>query len=199
MSGSTNPQSPSPPVARFDGWMLARIGIVLLGVAFVVWSRLNPVADNFSPMGAFAILCGATFYNPLLGMVVAFSAALISDSFIQYHDLMPATYLSFMLYLLMGRLVRSQTDFKQMVAAAFLGGLQFFIITNLAMWWYYYPRDWAGLVNCFELAIPFYRMTLASDFGFVALLFAAKQALFAALPALAAAQTSTDSPQAIQS
>ncbi|MBF0569725.1 MAG: hypothetical protein HQL18_03000, partial [Candidatus Omnitrophica bacterium] len=47
----------------------------------------------------------------------------------------------------------------------------FFVITNFGVWLAFYPHTSGGLLNCFTLAIPFFRMTLASTFVYVAVLF----------------------------
>jgi hypothetical protein len=52
------------------------------------------------------------------------------------------------------------------------GAVLFFVVTNLAVWclgWYGYT--FAGLVTCFEAAIPFFRNTLASSLFYSIILF----------------------------
>jgi hypothetical protein len=62
--------------------------------------------------------------------------------------------------------------------AAFLGSLQFFVLTNLALWIAavvrhnpIYSADFAGLVKCYTLALPFWGRTLAGDLLFSGALF----------------------------
>ena len=52
--------------------------------------------------------------------------------------------------------------------------LLFFITTNFATWLVtpWYPRTWAGLVDCYISALPFLRYTVASDLIFTGTLFA---------------------------
>ena len=47
------------------------------------------------------------------------------------------------------------------------------MLTNFGVWLIggLYPRAWAGLVDCFVAAIPFFRNTLMSDLLYSALLF----------------------------
>jgi hypothetical protein len=53
--------------------------------------------------------------------------------------------------------------------------LAFFLITNFATWWVsgIYPHTAAGLLNCYLLALPFFRFTLAGDAAFAVVFFGA--------------------------
>jgi hypothetical protein len=46
----------------------------------------------------------------------------------------------------------------------------FFIISNLGVWYFYYPHTWIGLSSCFILAIPFFINSLMGDFFYTFLL-----------------------------
>src|SRR5712664_795556 len=49
--------------------------------------------------------------------------------------------------------------------ATFLGAIQFFIVTNFAVWALgnFYPRTVAGLAACYVAGVPFFWNTLAGD------------------------------------
>ncbi|MEM1009466.1 MAG: DUF6580 family putative transport protein, partial [Myxococcota bacterium] len=51
----------------------------------------------------------------------------------------------------------------------------FFVITNFAVWFSgkMYPKTWAGLMLCYEMAIPFFRNTVQGDFLFSSIFFGA--------------------------
>jgi hypothetical protein len=57
--------------------------------------------------------------------------------------------------------------------AAFICSLQFFLITNFAVWYGsgFYEQSMAGLAACYTAAIPFWGRTLAGDLIFTAVLF----------------------------
>jgi hypothetical protein len=67
--------------------------------------------------------------------------------------------------------------------AALLGSLQFFLISNFAVWLNskVYPPTLGGLVECYAIAVPFYRGTLTGDLIFSGLIFGVHAALVAAL------------------
>ena len=49
----------------------------------------------------------------------------------------------------------------------------FFLVSNFAVWAFQsdYAKTWAGLVQCYWAAIPFYRWMLSGDVFYLALLF----------------------------
>lgn len=59
--------------------------------------------------------------------------------------------------------------------ATFLSSLQFFLVTNFGVWAFLgsYPRTAAGLAACYLAGLPLFLNTLAGDFIYTALLFAA--------------------------
>lgn len=75
------------------------------------------------------------------------------------------TYLGFAAYPLFGRLAGNSLR-KQAVFLP-LASCSFFVLSNLGVWWFWYPQTWAGLVLCYTMALPFYRNTFLSDLGFL--------------------------------
>jgi hypothetical protein len=62
-------------------------------------------------------------------------------------------------------LLHSKTTFVRVGAGALLGPTSFWLISDYAVWALsgsMYPHTWAGLVACYEAAIPFYRNDLVS-------------------------------------
>src|SRR5262249_45471772 len=59
------------------------------------------------------------------------------------------------------------------VAAAAASSVSFFIVSNFAVWAWsgMYPETPAGLMACYEAAIPFFRGTAVSDLFFSLLMF----------------------------
>ena len=56
-----------------------------------------------------------------------------------------------------------------------LSSILFFIVTNFGVWLtgggWFYPKTWQGLIECYTLAIPFFRNTVAGDLVYTAVLF----------------------------
>lgn len=140
-------------------------------VVLCIFSRFLPLAPNFSPLMAVALFSGAFFSGRKLALLVPVIAMFISDLFIGLHSTMFAVYASFGIIVLLGMKMKNITT-KSVLVNSLASAVIFFIITNLfvfAAGWYGYT--FAGLAMCFEMALPFFRNTIASSVAFSAILF----------------------------
>jgi hypothetical protein len=68
---------------------------------------------------------------------------------------------------LLGFAIRNRRNVATTAAATLAGSVFFFLVTNFAVWangsGLAYPKTLAGLLLCYEAAIPFFRNTLAGD------------------------------------
>jgi len=163
---------------KIDGNALA---IVL--VIFAVSSRFLPHPPNFAAVGAVALFSGVyltkkhALWLPLFVMAV-------SDIFIGFHNLIFFTWGSFVLIGVVGLWLRSRKNIQNVVFATLTGSLLFFFITNSAVWVFtpMYGKNIQGLLECFVMALPFFRNTLAGDIFFVGVLFGAYEGVKYLLP-----------------
>jgi hypothetical protein len=86
-------------------------------------------------------------------------------------------YASFLLAVLIGRGLRRDESSPWVIGGAtLLGSLQFFVVTNLAVWvagaGLRRPHTLAGLMQCYADALPFFGNTVLGDLAFTALFFA---------------------------
>jgi len=100
----------------------------------------------------------------------------VTDPFVGgYSFATPFVYAGFLINVWLGsRLLRSTRNPLRIGAAATIGSLQFFIITNFGVWLRFpttYTHTVQGLVSCYVAAIPFYGRTLAADLLYSAALF----------------------------
>jgi len=147
--------------------------IMLLGVVL----RLAPHPDNVTPLAAIALFGGAVFPRRW-SLFVPLAAIIASDAVLGFHATVAFTWGSFVLIALIGWWVRRQYGWRRILAGSVLGSALFFLITNFGVWWMghameWYPRTWAGLLECYAAGLPFYRQTLAGDVGYALLLFGA--------------------------
>jgi len=152
---------------KFDAKLLIAIGLILLSIA----SRFFSVMPNFTPIMAVALFSGVVFSNKKLAMLIPISALFITDLFIGLHSTILSVYVSFAVIVLLGMKIK-EVSVKNILGNSLLGAVIFFVITNFSVWaagWYGYTL--AGLVTCFEMAIPFFRATLASSVLYSGLLF----------------------------
>lgn len=142
---------------------------ILVGAAF----RVAPHPWNFTPIAAMALFAGAMIRHRRVAFVVPLVTLFVSDIFIGFHKLIPFVYLSFLVSVLIGGLLRDRTSPFRVAGATLLGALQFFLVTNFAVWAVLgtYPRTATGLAACYAAATPYFWNTLAGDALYAACLF----------------------------
>jgi hypothetical protein len=120
---------------------------------------------------AVALFSGVFFANRKIALLIPITAMFVSDLFLGLHSTMLGVYVSFGLIALLGMQMK-QVSIKSVLGNSLLGAIIFFVVTNFAVWvagWY--GHTFAGLVVCYEMAIPFFRATLASSVLYSGLLF----------------------------
>jgi hypothetical protein len=92
-----------------------------------------------------------------------------SDLIIGTHDFIIYVYFSLILLLIV-------SNSKNYIYMSFIGPLILFIITNLGVWLNstYYNKDINGLIECFYMAIPFFKNTILSTFFYCILILLTK-------------------------
>jgi hypothetical protein len=173
------------------GNVLYRTLLALVITALAAALRIAPHPWNFTPVGAMALFSGAIISDRRLAFLFPILALFFGDVFIGFHKLMPIVYASFLVSVAIGLWLRDHRTVGRITAATFFGALQFFLVTNFAVWAFglSYPRNSAGLLACYVAGIPFFWNTLAGDAAYAALFFggfALAEHLFPALrePAL---------------
>lgn len=149
------------------------LAIALISLAVV--ARTIPHPPNFTPVLAVALFGGATL-RPGLGYAVPIAAMLLSD-FVMEHRF---SWMTLVVYACMaagvalGAWLRTRRTWGRTALAAASGSLLFFIVTNFAVWASprsMYAPTLEGLVQCYVLALPFFRNGLAGDLFWTAFLF----------------------------
>jgi hypothetical protein len=143
------------------------IGLVILGGLIRVTQHWN-----FAPVGGMSLFSGArlrgwqAYLLPLL--LMAITDPLVGG----YSGATPWVYASFMVSVWIGSRIRRSENPAWIAGAAVAGSVQFFLITNFAVWLgTLYPHTPAGLAACYTAAIPFFWRTLASDLFYSGVLF----------------------------
>jgi hypothetical protein len=147
-------------------------GIVLASAAL----RIVPHPLNFAPIGALALFGGAYFSSKRGAVIVPMLSLLAGDFFVGFHRLVPYVYASFLLSVVIGFCLRRKKSTPRIGAATLAGSIQFFLVTNFAVWVTStgsYPKNLGGLITCYIAGVPFFWNTLAGDAFYVALLFGA--------------------------
>jgi len=144
----------------FTGNYLALIGIVILAVI----ARLIPHPPNFTPIGGLALFSGAHF-NRKTAIVVPLAAMFISDLILGFHSTMFYVYGSFLIIAFIGFWLKNNKKIRSIIFASLFSSLIFFLVTNFGVWLSFamYEKSAAGLLNCYSMAMPFFRNTVLGD------------------------------------
>jgi hypothetical protein len=139
--------------------------VVFALVVVALLTRLLPHPPNFAPITSIALFTGFHFVNKRLALFIPLICMFLTDLILGVHSLMPIIYLSFVMISMIGLKAKS-LSLGTVLSASSL----FFIVSNLGVWYFYYPLTWAGLSSCFILAIPFFINALMGDLFYTSVL-----------------------------
>ena len=142
-------------------------------ILFAVLTRLLPHSDwfNFTAVGGALLYFGARrSWREMLAplgalMVTDYCLTVFSYRYPFHWQDYVTTWAWYLMAMALGHiLLHAKTTFVRVAAGVVLGPTSFFIISNYAVWAgsQMYPHTPAGLRQCFEAAIPFYRNDLVS-------------------------------------
>jgi hypothetical protein len=154
---------------------LRRTQLATLGaIALVALYRIAPHPWNVTPVGAMFVLGGLYLGRSFAWMAAPFAGLLVSDTVLNlafdgrpFHPERLVDYLAFALIGLAARWT-AEKPFAARVGVVIGAPVAFFLISNFGVWLVggLYPRTPAGLVDCYTLALPFFRGTLYGDWLF---------------------------------
>lgn len=155
--------------------LLITILLVLLGI----WLRVLPHPPNVAPITGIALLSGAKL--PFgLSLTLPLLIMIISDLVIGMHSLIVITWGSFLIIALIGGyFLRQKFNLGRLFIITLSSSFLFFVVTNFGVWLEgrLYPHTLQGLIQCFTMAIPFYRNTILGDLIFTGAFFGAYEIL----------------------
>lgn len=139
-------------------------------VALAVAVRLLSETPNFNAVTAAALFAGFYFRNRLTAVCVPLLAMSVSDVFLGGYakPMMAAVYLSLMVPIAWRGVLRQRLSPLAVGSGAVCSSLSFYVLSNAAVWYAWYPRSWQGLAQCYTAALPFLANSIASDVLFSA-------------------------------
>ena len=140
-----------------------RVLISFIIVAVLV--RLFPHPPNVAPITAVALFAGTHFSRKHWAIFMPILAMLVTDVFLGFSMITPIVYLAFVGVTALGFVLK-----KVNIGTVLLSSLLFFVVTNLGVWFLYYPLTPEGLMTCFTLALPFFGYAVVGDLFFSAAL-----------------------------
>jgi hypothetical protein len=158
------------------GWIHPRAALIVGIVLAAAMLRILPHPMNFAPIGALALFSGAYFSSKRAAVALPLLSLVAGDAFTGFHRLILWVYASFLFSVLIGFWLRRKKSFFRSAGATLAGAVQFFVVTNFAVWAASignYPKTWSGLAECYLAGAPLFWNTLAGDAFYAALLFGA--------------------------
>jgi hypothetical protein len=145
--------------------LLLRGAVIVSLIVLSAMLRILPHPWNFTPVGAIALFSGAMFRNRCIAFLLPLVSLFAGDVFVGFHKLMLVVYTGFAVSVAIGRGLAENRSVTRIGGAVLLGALQFFVVTNFAMWAVggFYPKTTAGLASCMVAGIPYFWNTLAGD------------------------------------
>jgi hypothetical protein len=166
--------------------VILRGAVIAIMIVLAAALRIVPHPWNLAPIGAIALFSGSMFRNRWIAFLLPLASLFAGDVFVGFYKLMLIVYASFAASVAIGRWLGENRTVARIGGAVFLGALQFFVVTNFAMWALggFYPKTAQGLASCFAAGVPFFWNTLAGDALYSGILFGGFALAEKLLPAL---------------
>jgi len=144
--------------------------LILIGISL----RLVPHPPNFAPIAAIALF-GGVYFSKKIAFILPLLSMIISDVFIGFYEpkLMASVYASFLVCVVLGFWLKRNKKWYTVLGSSLLASIIFFVITNFAVWTFtpWYVKTFSGLVQCYIMAIPFFKNTLFGGLFYVTIFF----------------------------
>ena len=140
--------------------------IIITFILIAVLFRLVPHLPNVTPITAAALFSGVFLSDKKLAFIIPLAAMALSDIFLGFTLISLFVYSALIIIGLIGIFSK-----KMSIKTILLSSISFFIITNFGVWLIWYPKTLEGLVECYTLAIPFFRNSLIGDFVYSGILY----------------------------
>ena len=143
-------------------------------ILILAFARLIPHPPNFTPIIAVAIMSSYFFKNIYISFATLLIAMLLADAFIGFYNNMLFIYLSLFLITFIFFKININISSKNLIILGLMGSLIFYFVSNFGVWVLgspgvydiAYEKNLDGLIQCYLLAIPFFKNTLFSTLIF---------------------------------
>ena len=146
-------------------------------ILILTLSRLIPHPPNFTPIIAVAIMSGYLFRNIYFSLTILLISMFLSDLIIGFYKNMLFVYMSLFFINYLFYKITKKINIKNLFLFSFLGAFIFYLISNFGVWFTgnLYEKNFNGLIECYLLAIPFFKNTIFSTIFFSYLTFFANR------------------------
>lgn len=162
------------------------IYLVVLIAAASVYRAFDNRMWGFAPQIAMALFGGMAIRNKAWAFALPLFSLFISDVIYEilytkgltpirgFYDGQLVNYIIMASVTLVGFLF-NKVNIKNIVLGSLIAPVYFFLVSNFMVWLgvgvVFYERTWAGLVECFTAALPFFKGSVYSTFFFSAIFF----------------------------
>lgn len=137
---------------------------ILFALLFLilVLSRLLPHPANFSAITGVALFSGSFWSKSISRFLLPLGVIFLTDAYFGFYPGALFTYLGVLLIVLQSPALKS--SFFKLLGHSFVAACIFFVVSNFGVWLQsgLYPMTWSGFVDCYAMAIPFFRNTFLS-------------------------------------
>ena len=157
------------------------IGLVVIAIV----SRIIPHLPNFTPVESIALFSGAYILRNKLAYLIPILGIYLGDLLLNntvYRSFYPAeegviwisgymiwTFVAMAGIILLGIQLKHKLSALRVIGFSLTGSILFFLVSNFGVWAgsVVYPKSMAGLIECYTLALPFFRNSLLSQITFI--------------------------------
>ncbi len=144
--------------------------LIIVAAATRALPILLPNIWNFTAVGALAIFAGSQFTDKRLAFIIPLAAMALSDVFIG-QGFNVVVYAGFVAMVACGLFIRNRVNVTNVALASVAGAFAFFLITNFAFFYSWYPHNMQGIIQSYIMGLPFLRNMLIADVIYGVLLF----------------------------
>ena len=165
--------------------------LILLVIIAALYRIIPGRPPGFAPQIAIAIFAGAVIKDKKLAFAIPVLCMFFSDMFYQilyasglssiqgFYEGQWQNYILFGLITFIGMAIRKMNVLNIFIASITAPTI-YFILSNFILWagWsgtrgYGRPKTWDGLIQCYNDALPFYRVSIVATLVFSTILFGA--------------------------
>jgi hypothetical protein len=151
------------------------LALVAFLIALDVTARLLPHVWGFTPVAASGLFAARMLRLPILSIIVPIAAMALTGPALGADDWRVSliVYAAIATPALLGMASRRWSGALPVIATMLASSLIFFGLSNFAVWALsgMYPLTWAGLTQCYVVALPFLDKTVLGDLIWTGVLF----------------------------
>lgn len=162
---------------------IIEISGILIIIVMGIYYRLIPHPPNFSPLIPLTVFSGfvlARKINKFLAFFIPLIIMLTSDLILGTYKSMLFVYIGFftssLLSFIYSLFLKTTDKIKTIFHAnlsSLINNIWFFLVSNFGVWLTttMYSKDFKGLVECYIMALPFFKNSLIASLLFTTLIF----------------------------